>query len=148
MGEMPTQFPVPPTSKRTSDRNSDRSAQQSVEAFRACHERYNACLAYQNLRNKSSVYETVDSYLLDFDLASKRAIGTDNDRYRLFQRHFLQGQSAAEICEELGMARFTFAHQIAEIQKVAGRAFMQRGLFPLNAYFGKDRNLVSERRAA
>ena len=145
---MPTQFPVPPTSKRTGDRNFNRSAQHSVEAFRACHERYNACLDYQNLRTKSFVNETVASYVLDFDLASKRAIGTDSDRYRLFQLHFLQGYSAAEICEELGIARFTFASEIAEIEKLAGQGFVQRGLFPLSSYFGGGRNLVSERRAA
>jgi hypothetical protein len=148
VGEMPTQFPVPPISKRTGDRNSNRPVQQSVEAFRACHERYNACLGYQNLRTKSFLGETIDSYLLDFDLASKRAAGMSSERYRLFQLHFLQGHSAAEICEELGIGRFAFATETAEIQKLAGRALIERGLFPLSSYFGEDRNLVSERRAA
>ncbi|MFL6447925.1 MAG: hypothetical protein ACJ746_09595 [Bryobacteraceae bacterium] len=145
---MPTHFPVPPISKPSADRTANRSAQQSVEAFRACHERYNACLQYQNLRTKSFMNETIGSYLLDFDLASKRAIGMNSDRYRLFQLLFLQGHSATEICEQLGIGRFTFASEIAEIEKTAGRAFVQRGLFPLSAYFGEDRSLASERRAA
>src|SRR4051794_3980569 len=148
MGEMPTQFPVPPISKSTSDRNANRSVQRSVEAFRVCHERYTACLQYKNLRTKSSLNKTIDSYLLDFDLASKRAIGTDSDRYRLFHLHFIQAYSAAEICDQLGMARFTLAREIAEIEKLAGQAFEQRGLFPLSSYFGEERNVVSERRAA
>ena len=142
VSEMPTQFPVPPTFKRTNEQISDPSVPYSVEAFRACHERYNACLDYQNLRTKSSVNQTVNSYVLDFDLASKRAIGSNSDRYRLFQLHFLHGYSAAEICEELGMARFSFATEIAEIEKLAGRTFVQRGLFPLSSYFGEDRNLL------
>src|SRR3954452_21973325 len=97
MGEMPTQFPVPPTSKRTDNLASSGSLQRSVEAFRACHERYNACLSYKNLRTKSVIRETVQSYLLDFDLAAKRAIGTDSERYRLFQLHFIHGYSASDI---------------------------------------------------
>src|SRR5437868_15155186 len=120
---MPTQFPVPPTSKRSGERSSSRPAQQSVNAFRACHERYNACLDYQSLRTKSHLNETVNSYLLDFDLAAKRAIGTDNDRYRLFQLYYLQGRSAAEIGEQLGIAHFTVAKEVAEIEKLAGQAF-------------------------
>src|SRR5947209_283640 len=111
---MPTQFPVPPTSSRPGDRSSSRSVQDSVAAFRACHERYCACLEYRSLRTKSLVRETVGSYLLDFDIASRRAIGADSERYRLFQLHFLRGYSAAEICQELGIARFTFAREIAE----------------------------------
>jgi hypothetical protein len=145
---MPTRFPVPPTLKRTGQRNSSQLVPQSVEAFRACHQRYNACLDYQSLRTKSHVNETVNSYLLDFDLAAKRAIGTDNDRYRLFQLYFLQGRSAAEIAEQLGMARFTVARELGEIEKVAGEAFVQRGLFPLNSYFEGERSPISERRAA
>lgn len=145
---MPTHFPVPPTSKRTGERNTSRSVQQSVDAFRACHERYIACLDYLSLRAKSHLKETINSYLLDFDLAAKRAIGTDSDRYRLFEVHFLQGRSAAETCEELGMARFTVAKEIAEIEKLAGGAFVERGLFPLGSYFGEERSSISERRAA
>jgi hypothetical protein len=122
--------------------------QHSVAAFRACHERYNACLEYQNLRTKSFVNETVNSFVLDFDLASKRAIGADRDRYRLFQVHFLQGLSATETCEKLGIARFTFAKEIAEIEKLAGQAFSERGLFPLSAYFENETNVIAERRAA
>jgi hypothetical protein len=142
---MPTQFPVPPTSKRTGERN---PSQKSVEAFRACHERYDACLDYQSLRTKSQVNDTVSSFLLDFDLAAKRAIGMDSDRYRLFQLHFLQGHSAVEVSEELGIARFTIAKEVAEIEKLAGQAFLQRGLFPLSSYFGEATNPISERRAA
>jgi hypothetical protein len=144
---MPTQFPVPPISKRASDRSS-RVAQQSVEAFRTCHERYNDCLDYQSLRTKSQVSDTVSSFLLDFDLAAKRAIGRDSDRYRLFQLHFLQGHSAVEVSKELGIARFTVAKEVAEIEKLAGQAFVERGLFPLSSYFGEERSLISERRAA
>ena len=141
---MPTQFPVPPTSKR----NSSQLVPQSVEAFRACHERYNACLDYQSLRTKSHVNETVNSYLLDFDLAATRAIGTDHDRYRLFQLYFLQGHSAAELGGQLGLPRFTVARELAEIEKVAGQAFVQRGLFPLSSYFEQEKSPISERRAA
>ncbi len=122
--------------------------QQSVAAFRACHERYTACLEYQSLRTKSLVNETVHSFVLDFDLASKRAIGADRDRYRIFQLHFLQGYSANETCEKLGIARFTFAKEIAEIEKLAGQAFTQRGLFPVSAYFEEETNVIAERRAA
>ena len=145
---MPTQFPVPPTSKRTGEPDSTRFLQQSVEAFRACHERYTACLDYQSLRTKSHRGETVSSYLLDFDLAAKRAIGTDTERYRLFQLHFLQGRPAAEVSAELGVARFTVAKELAEIEKLAGQAFVQRGLFPLSCYFGEERSSICERRAA
>lgn len=145
---MPTRFPVPPTSKRTGQRNSSQLVPQSVEAFRACHERYTACLDYQSLRTKSHVNETVNSYLLDFDLAAKRAIGTDNDRYRLFQLYFLQGRSAAEISEQLGIARFTVASELREIEKIAGQAFVHRRLFPLSSYFEQERSPISERRAA
>jgi len=148
MGEMPTQFPVPPTSKRTDKLASSQSSQRSVEAFRACHERYNACLSYKNLRTKSAIRETVQSYLLDFDLAAKRAIGTDSERYRLFQLHFIQGHSASDICGQLQISRFTVASEIAEIEKLAGRAFEERGLFPLSAYFGEETISVHERRAA
>jgi hypothetical protein len=148
MGEMPTQFPIPPTSSRSVDRSSIRPLQETVAAFRACHERYKDCLEYRSLRTKSLVRETVDSYLLDFDIASKRAIGAHTDRYRLFQLHFLRGYSANQICEQLDIPRFTFAREIGEIEKTAGRAFIQRGLFPLNSYFGAESNLVSERRAA
>jgi hypothetical protein len=145
---MPAQFPVPPTSKRTGQRHAGRFVSQSVEAFRACHERYNACLDYQSLRTKSHLNETVGSYLLDFDLAAKRAIGADNDRYRLFQLYFLQGRSAAEVGEQLGIARFTVAKEVGEIEKLAGEAFVQRGLFPLSSYFREERSPISERRAA
>src|SRR3954467_15499954 len=140
---MPTQFPVPPTSSRSSDRGSSRPVQESVAAFRACHERYKACLDYKSLRPKSLVRETVDSYLLDFDIASKRAIGAHTDRYRLFQLHFLRGYSANQICEQLDIPRFRFACEIREIEKIAGRAFTQRGLFPLSSYFGEEIRLVS-----
>ena len=146
--EMPTHFPVPPTSKRTGERNSSRFVQQSIEAFRACHERYHACLDYQSLRTKSQVNDTVDSFLLDFDLAAKRALATDGDRYRLFQLRFLEGRSAVEVSEQLGIARFTVAKEVAEIEKLAGQAFVQRGLFPLSSYFGEERSPISERRAA
>jgi hypothetical protein len=122
--------------------------QETVAAFRACLERYNACLDYRSLRTKSLVRQTVDTYLLDFEIASKRASGMDSDRYRLFQLYFLQGYSATEICERLELARFTFAREIGEIEKIAGRALMQRGVFPLNSYFGEESSLVSERRAA
>lgn len=145
---MPAHFPIPPTSKDIGNSHSSRSAQQSVEAFRACHERYNACLDYQSLRNKSHRSETVNSYLLDFDLAAKRAIGRDSERYRLFQLRFLQGLAAAEISKELGMARFTVAKELGEIEKLAGQAFVQRGLFPLEVYFGEEKDPVSARRAA
>lgn len=146
---MPTHFPVPPSSKPTDGRNLIHSAQQqSVAAFRACHERYNACLDYQSLRTKSHLSDTINSFLLDFDLAAKRAIGRDGDRYRLFQMRFLQGLPAAEICDELDIPRFTVAKELAEIEKLAGQAFVQRGLFPLNVYFGEESSPVSERRAA
>src|SRR3954452_14261032 len=148
MGEMPTQFPLPPTSKRAGDPASSPRVQSAVEAFRACHERYNACLSYKNLRTKSAVRETVQSYMLDFDLAAKRAIGTNSERYRLFQLHFIQGYSASEICGQLEVSRFKVASEISEIEKLAGRAFEERGLFPLSAYFGEGKTSVYERRAA
>jgi hypothetical protein len=148
VGEMPTQFPVPPTSFRSIRQDSGRIAQDSVQAFRACHERYNDCLEYQSLTTRSSASEAADTYLLDFDLVSKRAIGADANRYRLFQLHFLQGVSAAEICAELQMERFTLARELNEIKKLAGHAFTQRGLFPLNSYFGEQNSPARQKRAA
>lgn len=148
MGEMPTQFPMPPISKRTGNNRSIGPVQEPASIFRACHERFTACLDYQGLRTGSPMNETVESYLLDFDLASKRALGAEGDKYRLFQLHFLEGRSPNEICEQLGMSRFTFASEISQIEKLAGQSFVARGLYPLTSYFHEDESPRQERRAA
>lgn len=148
MGEMPTQFPLPPNCNRRVSNQPSRQLSESASIFRVCHDRFKACLEYQSLRTGSPMNATVANYLLDFDLASKRALGSDHNRYRLFQLHFLEGRAAEEICGELGIGRFTYASEVFQIERLAGQSFLDRGLFPLAEYFGEREGSGQERRAA
>lgn len=134
---MPNHFPVPPSSKRNHGTRSASQVQDQVAAFRACYARFDACLQYQSLRTNSPVNKTINSYLLDFDFAAKRALGNDDRRYRLFQLYFLDGRTAQYCCQQLEMERFTLAQELAQIESLAGHAFTERGLFPVAAYFGE-----------
>ena len=146
---MPLTFPVPPkTDARPTAHKMTVSAHTAdVAAFRDCYGRFTECLEYRNLQNSASLNELAESYLLDFDLAAKRAIGANANRYQLFQLRYLKGANRQDCCQLLGLEVFTYASEIIQIERTVGRALTQRGLFPLASYFTPS-DLRSHRIAA
>ena len=136
MGEMPLNFPVPPkTDQQPAVRPITAPAHGDAVIFRNCYQRFQECLEYRDLQNSTSLGELVENYLLDFDLAAKRALGGNPNRYRLFQLRYLQGANRQDCCKILGLEVFTYASETMQIERAVGRALAQRGLFPLHSYF-------------
>ena len=135
VSEMPS-FPVPPkTNQNFRVRTIAAEIRHDVTAFRDCHQRFQECLEYRNPQNNSSLSELTENYLLDFELAAKRALSSNVNRYRLFQLRYLQGANRQDCCKLLGLQLFCYASEIIQIESVVGRALVERGLFPLTSYF-------------
>lgn len=133
---MPLTFPVPPkTDKRLAAHKRTASIHADVAAFRDCYQRFQECLEYRDVQNVVSLTELAKSYLLDFDLAARRAIGGNAGRYGLFQLRYLQGANRQDCCKALGLDLFTYASEIMQIERVVGSALVQRGVFPPASYF-------------
>jgi hypothetical protein len=136
---MPLTFPVPPkTDKRPTAHKMTVNTHADVAAFRDCYGRFQECLEYRSLQNSASLNELADSFLLDFDLAARRAIGSNTSRYQLFQMRYLQGANRQDCCKTLDLEVFTYTSEIMQIERIVGRALSQRGLFPLNSYFTQE----------
>ena len=141
---MPLRFPVPPkTDQQSSAYAIAPNAQSDVTAFRDCYQRFQECLEYRDLRNSTPLNELAENYLLDFDLAAKRAIGDKADRYRLFQLRYLKGANRQDCCQALRLEIFSYTSEIMQIERVVGRALTQRGLFPLTSYFKPTKMLLN-----
>ena len=133
---MPLNFPVPPkTDQRSATQTHASNTHSSVTVFRDCYQRFQECLEYRDLQNSTSFSELAESYILDFDLTAKRAIGDHTSRYQLFQLRYLQGASRQDCCKTLRLEVFSYASEIIQIERAVGHALAQRGLFPLASYF-------------
>jgi len=136
VGEMPLTFPVPPkTDQRSSVRTTAANTHSDIAAFRDCHQRFQECHAYRSLQHNTALNELAENYLLDFDLAAKRAIGENASRYRLFRLRYLEGADRQDCCRILGLEVFSYASEIIQIERTVGRFLLRRGLFPLASYF-------------
>lgn len=141
-------FPVPPkTNQNFPVRKIGAETHYDVAAFRDCYQRFQECLEYRNPQSNSALSEIAKNYLLDFELAAKRALGSNVNRYRLFQLRYIQGANRQDCCKLLGLELFSYASEIIQIERAIGRAFVQRGLFPLTSYFNFE-DLKLPRKAA
>ena len=139
MGEMPSIFPVPPkTGQHFAARTKATETRTDVAAFRECYQRFQECFEYRNLQGSSPLSELAKNYLFDFDLAAKRALGDNVNRYRLFQLRYLQGADRQDCCRLLGLEVFSYASEIIQVERIVGRALVQRGIFPLTSYFNPE----------
>ena len=133
---------MPPTSQsRNAARLGAALPNQNAEAFRACHQRFEECLEFCDIQSASPLMEAAGSFVLDFDITARRAIGANANRYRLFQLHFVGNTGRAECCSKLKLNHWTFASEVKVIQEVVGRAFTEAGLFPLAPYFSPTAEL-------
>jgi hypothetical protein len=142
---MPLFFPLPVSSVSASANNSNSAATRKfILAFRECLERFLLCAEYSGSQNLSGLGELAANYQLDFDLCGRKALSADDQLYRLFQLHFLEGCNTSECGTLLGKSAFTIASQIVHIERLVGRTLLQRGLSPLHKYFGDIRQSPSQ----
>ncbi len=137
MGEMPFNFPLPPASPRkNAPRSGNTFSAQSAAAFRACYQRYLECLEFCDTQSTSPVVEAAANFVLDFDITARRALASNQGRYRLFQSRFLRNVSSEGCQTRFKLDSWKFASEIKTIEEHAGGAFTQAGLYPLAPYFG------------
>ena len=136
-GEMPLSFPLPVSPLRVSETESSLAAtRECILAFRECLERFLHCAEYTSSQHLSNLGELAANYQLDFDLCGRRALNAGSQLYRLFQLYFLECRSTSECGAILSKGAFTIASEVVHIERLVGRALLQRGLSPLSKYFG------------
>ena len=60
----------------------------------------------------------------------------DDDGWKLFRMHFVEGKDWKYCCPRLGLGRGLFFHAVYRVEDRAGRAFLENGIFPQGVYFG------------
>ena len=81
---------------------------------------------------------TLECYLADFVLVSKRVLS--DDEFRFFSAAYLSGVDWKRVHEAVGMTRANFIHASNRVEATLGRAFGETqpfALFPLDAYFSR-----------
>ena len=132
---MPLQIPIPPTAQTKQENTScSKFSSAHIAAFRDCYQRYQECLEYRGL-SLATLNEDVENYVLDFELAAKRSLGTNAKRFELFRMLFLQGHAAEDCRAVLKMDAFTMKSTVLQMEAAIGEALIWRGLFPVNQYF-------------
>ena len=135
VGVMPIQFPIPPTAQTKQENTScSKFSSAHIAAFRDCYQRYQECLEYRGL-SSATLNEDVENYVLDFELAAKRSLGTKAKCLELFRMLFLQGHAAEDCRAALKMDVFTIKSTALQVEAAVGEALIRRGLFPVNKYF-------------
>jgi hypothetical protein len=129
---MKTYFPNPLTSSAASAQ----PVAAHIDAFRECYSRYQECLEFRGVPTQSDAQETIENFILDFELTGRRVLGAASARFQLFKMRYLQGWSAQDCCRLTRTDRFSLAQELRALESLLGNAFSQRGLFPLIAYFG------------
>jgi hypothetical protein len=81
---------------------------------------------------------TLECYLADFVLVSKRALSADE--FDFFRAAYLSGVDWKRAHEAVGMNRTHFIHACNRVEAMLGRVFSETrpfALFPLDAYFSR-----------
>ena len=122
-----------------------RSASSSAtEAFSECFARYQECLEYRDWQSSASLHEEVENYILDFELAAKKALSSDATLWQLFRFKYVEQRTGGDCARALKMDPFTLGRTTREVKTLVGEALIRRGLFPLNRYFNSGATQTSE----
>jgi hypothetical protein len=87
-----------------------------------------------------------EEYVADFELLVRRTLGASSELYRIYQMFFISGQNWRGCCRRLDLDRGEFFHHVYRLEARVGRACAETepyALFPVDAYFGGSRVLVS-----
>jgi len=108
--------------------------------FRQCLNRYRLIDQGYYWRRHRHFGVMPEDYAADFCLVSRRTLTAK--QWAVFRLHFLDGQTWAEVCAQLGMNRGNFFHEVYRIEDRLGRAFREikpYALHPIAEYFTKHR---------